>query len=240
MTIYESFRSVPTEAQKEIKAGKLKGFTDINPMWRIKKLTEQFGPAGIGWKTEIAERWVDQVADQYSAHILLHLFIKVNGEWSEPIEGLGGSMLFGRGVGDGQISDEAYKMAYTDALGTACKALGMAADIYYAKDRTKYNMNDNVATSAPAPKVAPKVAPKKEFNPEPAETKPLEEQNISDSGLFPPEQTSPAVDIMTRVSACKDVPTLQQIWKDAKALLSGNELEEVKKAVAKKNRELNS
>ena len=32
----------------------------------------------------------------------------------------------------------AYKMAYTDALSIACKALGFSHDIYYQKDRTKY------------------------------------------------------------------------------------------------------
>ena len=50
MTIYEQCRGVPKDAQKPIAAGRLKGKTDINPMWRIKKLTEIFGPAGIGWK----------------------------------------------------------------------------------------------------------------------------------------------------------------------------------------------
>ena len=35
-------------------------------------------------------------------------------------------------------NDECYKMALSDAIGTACKALGMSADIYFAKDRSKY------------------------------------------------------------------------------------------------------
>ena len=49
MTIYESARVVPKEARKSIGGGRLKGMTDITPMWRVKKLTELFGPAGIGW-----------------------------------------------------------------------------------------------------------------------------------------------------------------------------------------------
>ena len=51
--IYNQGRQVPQEAQKEIKAGRLKGMKDINPMWRIKKLTELFGPCGVGWKYRI-------------------------------------------------------------------------------------------------------------------------------------------------------------------------------------------
>ena len=51
MDLYNKFRSVPEEAKKEIGAGRLKGKTDINPMWRIRVLTEAFGPCGYGWKT---------------------------------------------------------------------------------------------------------------------------------------------------------------------------------------------
>ena len=59
MAIYNKFRSVPAEAQKTIGAGKLKGFTDINPMWRIKMLTEAFGPCGLGWYVEILDQWCE-------------------------------------------------------------------------------------------------------------------------------------------------------------------------------------
>ena len=54
LSIYERVRSVPAEAKKAIEAGRLKGKSDINPMWRIKKLTEVFGPVGFGWYTEVA------------------------------------------------------------------------------------------------------------------------------------------------------------------------------------------
>jgi len=33
-------------------------------------------------------------------------------------------------------------MAYTDALSVACKALGIAADVYYEKDKSKYIIAD--------------------------------------------------------------------------------------------------
>ena len=36
LALYNALRTVPQTAKKEIQAGKLKGFTDINPMWRIK------------------------------------------------------------------------------------------------------------------------------------------------------------------------------------------------------------
>ena len=37
------------------------------------------------------------------------------------------------------VNDECYKMALTDAISVACKALGMGADVYWNKDTTKYN-----------------------------------------------------------------------------------------------------
>lgn len=57
MSIYNAVRSVPNEAIKPISAGRLKGFSDINPMWRIKKLTEMFGPCGVagGMKSPTSE-----------------------------------------------------------------------------------------------------------------------------------------------------------------------------------------
>lgn len=141
MTIYEQFRSVPSDAQKKIEAGKLKGFTDINPMWRIKKLTEQFGACGEGWYLDNIQTWTETAGGEVAAFVRVDLIVKINGAWSKPITGIGGSKLAGKGVGDG-INDEAFKMAYTDAISIACKNLGMAADIYYAKDRTKYDLNE--------------------------------------------------------------------------------------------------
>ena len=43
--IYNRARSVPEEAKKQITAGRLKGMTDINPLFRIKTLTELLAPA---------------------------------------------------------------------------------------------------------------------------------------------------------------------------------------------------
>lgn len=48
-------------------------------------------------------------------------------------------------------SDECFKMALTDAIGTACKALGMSADIHFEKDRTKYNSQENKDTTKKNP-----------------------------------------------------------------------------------------
>ena len=139
MEIYNRVRQVPDEAKKAISAGRLKGMTDINPMWRIKKLTEEFGPCGIGWWTKVTDRWTETVGDETCAFVDLELYIKVGDEWSKPITGSGGSKLATKERSGIYVSDECYKMAETDALSVACKKLGIGADVYFSADRTKYS-----------------------------------------------------------------------------------------------------
>lgn len=146
LTIYNKFREVPQEAKKEIGAGRLKGFTDINPMWRIKMLTEQFGVCGFGWYFDIVEQKLENGSDgQKSAFVTINLYVKIDNEWSKPIVGLGGSSFIANESKGAYTSDECFKMALTDALSIACKNLGIGADVYFAKDRTKYDQEQNAA-----------------------------------------------------------------------------------------------
>ena len=75
LDIYEAGRAVPAEAQKQVNNGKFSG-TDINPMWRIKKLTEIFGPCGIGWYVgDVVEHYEDH-GDMTIAVVTLNLYVK--------------------------------------------------------------------------------------------------------------------------------------------------------------------
>lgn len=137
MKIYNAVRAVPAEAKKAFNNGKFSG-TDINPMWRIKTLTEQFGPAGIGWYTETLSERSETYGETVMAIVDINLYVKVDGEWSKPIFGTGGNALVKETKSGAVPSDEGYKMAYTDALSVACKALGIGADVYFEKDKDKY------------------------------------------------------------------------------------------------------
>ena len=144
MDIYEAHRNPPKEALKPIGAGRLRGMTDINPMWRIKALTEQFGACGIGWYYDVNEQRVEDCGNEKVAVVNISLYVKDGGEWSKPIHGTGGSKLIAMEKAGAYVSDEAFKMATTDALSVACKQLGFAADIYWQTDRDKYTANDAV------------------------------------------------------------------------------------------------
>lgn len=119
--------------------------TDIKPIWRIEKLTQEFGICGIGWKTKIRDKGIVEGANgEKIAVVDIELYIKINGEWSEPIIGTGGSSFVSNERSGAYTNDECFKMAYTDALSVACRSLGFGADIYYGKsDGSKYNTNSN-------------------------------------------------------------------------------------------------
>ena len=138
MQLYERLRTPPQNALREIPAGPLKGFTDINPMWRIKAMTEAFGPCGIGWGTTDEKFWTESYADEVTVQCSLRLWYRdpKTGEKSDPLFGVGGSKLVIVQKGSPRLDDEAYKKARTDAIGVAMKDLGMAADVYFAADST--------------------------------------------------------------------------------------------------------
>lgn len=143
--IYNLGRAVPDNAKRPIAAGRLKGMTDINPMWRIYKLTEMFGPCGIGWGYSITRLWLENGAGgEVCAMAQIGLWYRdpATGDKSEPIPGIGGNKLVANEKNGPYTSDECYKMALTDAISVAAKALGIGADVYWKDGRTKYTAND--------------------------------------------------------------------------------------------------
>ncbi len=142
LEIYDKVKEVPKNAQKTINAGRLKGMTDINPQWRIEKLTEIFGPVGIGWYTKETKReFVTGANDEIMCFVDIELYVKIDGEWSNPIYGTGGSTFVAKESKGLYTSDEVVKMAYTDAISVACKQLGFGADIYWNKTDSKYQQS---------------------------------------------------------------------------------------------------
>jgi len=125
---------------KTIGAGRLRGKSDINPQWRYMAMTEQFGPCGVGWKFTIDKLWTEKGdGAEVFAFALVSVYIKTGPDWSEPIPGVGGHKLVESEAKGPHNNDECFKMAVTDALSTALKMLGVAAEIYLGNwDGAKY------------------------------------------------------------------------------------------------------
>jgi hypothetical protein len=146
---WNKLKSPPKSAKKKITGGRLKGMTDIKPQWRMLVMTENFGPVGIGWKYTIEKLWTERTDDAHiCAFALINLSIKHDGEWSAPIPGIGGSMLLVQETSKTHTSDEAYKMAVTDALSVAMKALGVGADVYMGYSDSKNPTHGNTPPPA--------------------------------------------------------------------------------------------
>ena len=146
LRLYNRIKSVPDNAKKKIDGGRLKGMTDISPMWRIKMLTDLFGPAGIGWnvcQTDYRTVTNDTLGETaVFVEVALTYRETPDAEWSAPVFGTGGAKLATIEKGGIHLDDEAFKKAYTDAISVACKALGMGADVYWDRDANKYNYGD--------------------------------------------------------------------------------------------------
>lgn len=150
LDLWEKVRAAPSTAIKPINGGRLRGMSDINPVWRQKMLTELFGPCGIGWKYTITKQWLEHGGgDEVAAFVNIDLFFKHEGAWSEAVPGTGGSSFVTKESKGPYTSDECFKMALTDAISVSCKALGFGADVYWDKDSTKYNKPPQPAPEKP-------------------------------------------------------------------------------------------
>lgn len=138
MEIWDKVKRPPGGALKTIMAGRLKGKSDINPQWRMQIMTEMFGPCGAGWHYVIERLWTEPGIDgQVFAFAEIMLYFQGG---SNGVPGIGGSMLIAKEQSGLHHNDEAFKMATTDALSVAMKALGVAADIYLGLfDGSKYS-----------------------------------------------------------------------------------------------------
>ena len=156
---WAEFSRPPPTALKTITGGRLTGLTDINPQWRLKAMDAAFGLCGHGWKYEITslDRFVCDNGEiiQFAAINVYTRNPSKNGEpfdgsWGAAIPGTGGSKLASIEKGRLHFSDEAQKMAITDALSVAFKAMGVGSEVYEGRwDGSKYRDNENIPEPVP-------------------------------------------------------------------------------------------
>ena len=153
MRIYNAGRAVPPGAVKKITAGAYgkAGLSDINPQWRIEKMTELFGPCGIGWTWQPEEIRMEN--GLCLAHVTVRYREETGGTFSEPVHGYGGTVM-------GKMNDDSdvLKSTFTDAVSNALRYIGIGADVWYKPGReaaenqfdTKYSAPPKQSTVKPA------------------------------------------------------------------------------------------
>ena len=109
-----------------------KGFgeiTTIDPQWQIGKMTEVFGPVGIGWGYTVQYTYTEQL-----------VFAEVS-IWTEAYSNIYGPVCSVQKLWrkTGALDDEAPKKAMTDAMTKALSHLGVSADVFLGMfDNSKY------------------------------------------------------------------------------------------------------
>ncbi len=120
----------PIHTKAFTKAGGFKG-VGIKPISLIHRATELWGPMGERWGSEEAEREILGDIVFMKARVW---YPAILGRAS--VEHWGGDVLVRH---DGKPNDEAFKMAFTDAIGKCLSQLGFSADIYMGLfDDSKY------------------------------------------------------------------------------------------------------
>jgi hypothetical protein len=151
LKLWDSVKRVPPEHLKPFtRGGGFRG-TAIKPMWSIHKMTEEFGPCGVRWGIESPIFNVIQAADEILVFCTVELWISdATDEGPMYLHGVGGDKVLSKTKDGLRADDEAYKKAYTDAIGNALKFLGVGADIHMGLwDGSKYVDDNKTSVNAP-------------------------------------------------------------------------------------------
>lgn len=155
----------PKQTKGFQRAGGFKG-TAIKPIYTEQKMTEMFGPCGTGWGfTEPSFQTVPASDGQIAVYCWLSLWYIHEGKQSQAVPGVGGDFVVVKQSSGLRTNDEAFKAAFTDAIGNAMKHIGMSADVHMGRfDDSKYvrEVTEELASEAksnvtPLPQKVPAV-----------------------------------------------------------------------------------
>jgi hypothetical protein len=120
----------PDHTKSFTRGGGFKG-TAIKPIYTEQKMTEHFGPCGVGWGfSEPKFQVVPASEGQIAVYCWLDLWYSHEGKISAPVPGVGGDMVVIKQSSGLRTNDEAFKAAFTDAISNAMKHIGMSADVH--------------------------------------------------------------------------------------------------------------
>lgn len=221
LDIWHSLEKTDPTHVKEI-TGKAYRGNSPRPHWVIFKLTERFGPVGLGFGWEVlSDGYVDSIPHEDGTEKLHE--VRIQFWWSEGgerccVDSYGATKaLYKAGTKNGQpgywVSDEdAAKKSLTDAITKAASWLGVAADIFMGRwDDSKYvaelkaeaREEAKRETSRPAGHSAP---PNDQAN-----TKPLSEQ-AAPAGPRDTHEPTPLELFIGKMNKARDLADLQSIW----------------------------
>lgn len=131
-------RTDPAHTKGFTRGGGFKG-TAIKPIWSYRRMTEEFGPCGVGWGIGEPQFQVLQGAeDEKLVFCTVTVWYLHEGE-TRKLVGVGGDKAVAKNKYGLASDDEAFKKAMTDATTNALKLLGVGADVHMGLfDDNKY------------------------------------------------------------------------------------------------------
>jgi len=163
--LWDRLAKTDPKATKEFtRAGGFKGKA-IKPIYTERKMTEVFGPCGTGWGIREPQFTTVNAGDDILVYCTAVVWYERDGKHHDLV-GVGGDVVLKKNR-DGRLmaDDEAFKKAFTDAVGNAMKHIGMSADVHMGQhDDDKYvtalrrEFDDSGAVSGetPSPATDPK------------------------------------------------------------------------------------
>jgi hypothetical protein len=154
-------RTDPKHTKGFSRAGGFKG-TAIKPIWITQRLTELFGACGSGWGFERPEFQLVTTPTDTLVYCTATAWYMDNGK-QHFVYGVGGDKVVAQRQSGPFCDDEAFKKAFTDALGNAFKFVGVGADVhmglfedskYLAEVTAEFHPPANPKTGEPKPKGA--------------------------------------------------------------------------------------
>ena len=110
------------------------------PYWVVERLTEEFGPCGIGWGFTIINQCMERLAENEVLHVAhLRFWYVLSGVRGE-LEQIGQTKaVYEKSKGGLMIDEDAPKKSVTDALVKCASYIGFAGDIFAGRwDDSKY------------------------------------------------------------------------------------------------------
>lgn len=137
--LWERVKTTDPKAVKAI-AGKQYSGNSPNPYWIVERLTDEFGPCGIGWGFNILDERMERLTPNEVLHVArVRLWYVMDGKRGE-FEQIGQTRaLYAKRDGSLLVDEDAPKKSVTDALVKCASYLGFAGDIFSGMwDDSKY------------------------------------------------------------------------------------------------------
>lgn len=138
-TLWQRAFTTDPRAVKPITGKQYKG-NSPKPYWIVERLTDEFGPCGIGWGFTILSERMERLTEHDVLHVaVVRMWYEFNGKRGE-FEQIGQTKATYKTKDGGTMVDEdAPKKSVTDALIKCASYLGFAGDIFSGMwDDSKY------------------------------------------------------------------------------------------------------